>query len=128
MTFGNEFLEDFVHHTLKCCGGVGEAKEHDERFEKTPVGAKHRFSFIALLDADVGVFPPYVKLGEDMRAFELIDELAYEGEGVRVLDHAGVQVPIILDGAQASVFLFDKENGLTIGDFEGWMYPFSKCS
>jgi hypothetical protein len=65
VTFGNEFLEGFVHHTLKGGRGVGEAKEHDKWLEESAVGAERGFPFVSFLDTHIEVSPPYVKLGEN---------------------------------------------------------------
>jgi hypothetical protein len=79
VTFSNEFLKDFVHHALKCGGGVGKAKEHDKGFKESAIGAERRFPLVSF-DAHIGVPPPYIKLGENACTLELINELAYEGE------------------------------------------------
>jgi hypothetical protein len=64
VTFCNEFLKDLIHHALECGGGVDETKKHDKGSKKAMVDAKGGFLFVSFLNADIRIFPPYVKFGK----------------------------------------------------------------
>ena len=64
---------------------------------------------IAFLDADVVVSPADVELREPSFAFELIDDVISLGQRVVVAFHDSIEFPVVLDGAELSVLLFDEE-------------------
>ena len=49
------------------------------------VGVKHRLPLVAFANANIVVAPANVELREVLRAFETMDEVVDEGEGVAVL-------------------------------------------
>jgi hypothetical protein len=73
--FSNQICEYGVHQHLECGGQVGKPEEHDARFEKTLVGDEGCLPFIAFFDPDVMVAPMNIKLGEDLRIPELVDNI-----------------------------------------------------
>jgi hypothetical protein len=55
------FSEDVVHHCLKGCRGIGEAKEHDCWFKESFTCFKGGLPFISLFDSDIVVAPTYIE-------------------------------------------------------------------
>ena len=106
----DEVVEDFVHHGLEGGGAVGQSEVHDEGFEQAAVGAKRRFPLVAFADANVVVAPADVELREVFRAFETMDEVVDEGEGVAVLSRDEVERAIVLYESQLTVLIFDEED------------------
>ena len=79
------FVEDGIHHYLKCGQGIGEAKEHHSGFEQTLVGEKCHLPLIAFLYADVVVSPLYIKLREERASAQSINCLWDERRYILVL-------------------------------------------
>src|ERR1700758_4846618 len=52
-TFGDEFFEDSVHHSLEGSGAIGQTKEHNEWFVETSVSSECGFPFMTLFHPDV---------------------------------------------------------------------------
>ena len=63
-----KWREDMVHHGLECCGGVCEAKKHDEGFAKSVACFEGCFMFITFFDAYVVVPSSNVEFGIDVCA------------------------------------------------------------
>ncbi len=103
------FSEHAVHGALEGRGGVGQSKEHYSRFEQ-PFGCfESGFPFVSLLNSDVIVSPLYVELGEEGSSLELLQDRFYQGEGVVVVDRLLVQLLVVLDRSEFSIFLFNEE-------------------
>ena len=65
---------DVVHERLESGGCIAEAEEHDGWFKYSQRGYEGGFPLVFLSEADVVVFPTYVKLGEDGGVFHVVDE------------------------------------------------------
>src|SRR3981189_277427 len=117
-TLGDEVLEDFVHHCLEGRRAVGQSKVHHKRFEQTAISSKRRFPFIAFFYPHIVIPPADVKLGEVLRAFESVNEVINEREGVAVLPSDQVERAIVLHEAKLSVFLLDEEDGSAYWRFQ----------
>ena len=59
--FINEVLKDVVHHGLEGGRAVGEAKEHDQRFEEAPIHSEGSFPLVSLFDSHIVVSPMYIQ-------------------------------------------------------------------
>ena len=92
----NELTKDVIHHHLEHCRGVAQSKEHDSWFEQASVSPECCLPLITLLDPHVVEPPVEVKYGEELGTTEVGQDIGDEGEGVRVLDHDLVQLPIVL--------------------------------
>ena len=80
------FSKHSVHRSLEGGGGVGQPKEHDSWFEQSCWGFESGLPFVAFLDSDVVVSPPYVELGEERLTLELLQDCFNQGERVIVTD------------------------------------------
>src|SRR5713101_2589259 len=74
----NKILEEFIHHRLECCRGVGKTKEHHQGFEHPFVCFEGSFPLITFLDLSIVVPPLYIKLSEDLCVFQFIDDIGNE--------------------------------------------------
>lgn len=74
----DKVFEQNVHRALESCRGVGETKEHDQRFVKSTVGQEHCFLFVAFFYLDVVEAPSYVKFGEVDSVLQDVDHFGYE--------------------------------------------------
>ena len=75
-----------IHHVLKGCWGVGEAKEHNRRFKEATVGDKSRLPFVAFFDTDVFITPANVEFGEIFSAFQFVHKIRNQRERVAITD------------------------------------------
>ena len=62
--FGDHVVEGITHEMLECGRGVGEAKEHDSRFEEAFVGDEGGLSLRTIFDLDIVIAILDVTLGE----------------------------------------------------------------
>ncbi|KAG5349048.1 hypothetical protein C0989_006393, partial [Termitomyces sp. Mn162] len=108
--FGNEVLEDIVHHCLEGSQAIGESKEHDKRFKQSLVGLEGGLLFVSLLDAHIVIAPLDIQFSEVLCTPEVIDEFRDEGEGVVVLHGHGIKNPVVLDQSEQAILLFDEED------------------
>src|SRR3981189_3102573 len=109
-TLGDKVFENLVHHRLEGRRAVGQSEVHHERFKQTTIRSKRRFPFIAFFYPHVVIPPADVELGEVLCAFESVDEVVNEGEGIAILSGDQVERAIVLDKAKSSVLLFDEEH------------------
>jgi len=93
----DEFHEFVVNHGLEGCWGVGQAEEHDGRFEQSVTCLEGGFPFVAFLDAYVVVSPTHVKFGKPFLPGDTVDELGDKRERVAIGDGPCVQLLIVLD-------------------------------
>ena len=110
-----EFHELIVHHRLKCRGGIRQAEEHDRGFKEAVAGFECCFPFVTLFDVDVVISPLDVELCEPFLSGDTMDEFGDKREGVAIRDGPRIQLSIVLDGSQLSVFLLDEEEATGIG-------------
>ena len=66
LSTANEVLEDVIHHGLKCCGGVAQAKKHHSQFIQPAVGGKCSFPFVTFLNPNVIEAPLEVQPSEPL--------------------------------------------------------------
>src|SRR5277367_4336490 len=85
-SFGNQVLEDVVHHGLECGRTVRKAKEHHQRFVETSICLERSLPFIAFLHPHIVETPTNVKLGKVARAAQTIDELGDERMWIAIFD------------------------------------------
>jgi len=97
--------------------GVGQAEEHYSWFEQPLRGFEGGLPFVAFLDPDVIVSPSYVKFGEEGSSLELLQDCFDQREGVVVANCLLVQFPIVLDGSEFSILLFDEEEWCGVWGF-----------
>ena len=57
IAFINEVFDDVIHHGLEGGQIIGEAKEHDQRFEEALIRSEGSFPLISLLDLYIVVSP-----------------------------------------------------------------------
>src|SRR3981189_344809 len=109
-TLGDEVLEDLVHHRLEGRRAVCQSKVHHEWFEQTAISSERRFPFIAFFYPHIVIPPADVEFGEVLRAFESVDEVVNEREGIAVLSGDQVERAIVLYEAELFVLLLDEED------------------
>jgi len=68
-SFGDHIPEGVVHESLKSGGRVGEAEEHDSRFEEAFMGNEGSFPLVSVFDADVVVAPSNIEFSEYFGVF-----------------------------------------------------------
>src|SRR3981189_3752722 len=109
-TLGDKVFENLVHHRLEGRRAVGQSEVHHERFKQTAIRSKRRFPFIAFFYPHVVIPPADIELGEVLRAFESVDEVVNEGEGIAILPSDQVERAIVLYEAKFSVLLLYEED------------------
>src|SRR5258708_6889979 len=106
----DELTKDVVHHCLEHHGGVAQSEEHDSWFKQASVSPECGLPFIALLDLHIVEPPAEVKYSEELATTEAGQDIRDEGEGVGVLDHDLIQLPIVLYKAKQTILLLDEEH------------------
>src|SRR5258708_23146795 len=96
LTIVDEISEDIIHHCLECCRGVTQSEEHDSWLKQPSVSSERSLPLIPFLDPYVVESPSEVKYSEELSIMEVGQDIGDEGEGVGVLDHDLVQLPIVL--------------------------------
>ena len=99
MTLINEILEDVVHHHLEGSQAVGEAKEHNQGFEKASIRLEGSFPLVSLFDPYIVISPSYVQLCEvlGLGVRDLVDDIRDEGEWIGILHCHRIKLSVILD-------------------------------
>ncbi|KDQ32417.1 hypothetical protein PLEOSDRAFT_1034529, partial [Pleurotus ostreatus PC15] len=118
-TFHNELPEQVVHHGLEGRRAVGQSEEHHQRFEESARSPKCGLPLITLLDPDIVETPPDVELGEVASVPEFIHQVRDERKWVPILDRHAVELPVVLDQAERSVLLLNKEHRGSHGRLAG---------
>ena len=72
-SLGNHVGEDVVHERLKGRRGIAKAKEHHGGFVESERGNECCLPLVFLLDTNVVIAPPDIKLGEQCRVFHVIN-------------------------------------------------------
>jgi hypothetical protein len=118
-TFGNEILENVIHHGLESGWTVSETEKHHQRFEKSSVGVECGLPLITFLDSDIVVTPMDIELGEVACASKTIDKVRNEWKRIDILDSLCIECAIVLDKLESSILLFNKEYRCCHGRFGG---------
>ncbi|KDQ25396.1 hypothetical protein PLEOSDRAFT_1045877, partial [Pleurotus ostreatus PC15] len=118
-TFHNELPEEVVHHGLEGRRAVGQSEEHYQQLEESARSPKHGLPLVTLLDLDVVETPLDVELGEVASVPEFIHQVRDERERVPILDRHAVELPVVLDQAERSILLLDKEHRGSHGRLAG---------
>ena len=84
------------------------------------MGDESGFPLVAFFYSDIVISPSYIKLGEDLGIFELVDEVGNQGKGICISDSVTVEVPVILARSEAAILFLDEEERRSLGGF-GWM-------
>src|ERR1700735_4608446 len=63
-SFGDQVLEDSVHHCLEGSGTIGQTEEHDERLIKAPVSPESGLPFISIFHPDIIETPADIEFSE----------------------------------------------------------------
>ena len=71
---------------MECGGGVVETKEHNSRFEQSPVSDEGHLPLVPIFDAYVVVTPSNVKFSEVFGISEFVNEVRNEGKGIGISD------------------------------------------
>src|SRR5258708_3615431 len=106
----DELTKDVIHHHLECHRGVAQSEEHDHWFKQALVSLECSLPLIALLDPHIVEPPAEVEYSEELSTMEVGQDIGDEGEGVGVLDHDLIQLPIVLYEAKQTILLLDKEH------------------
>ena len=101
--------KDLVHHCLEGSRGVAKSEEHDGGFEGSAMAYESGLPFVPFLYTDIVVSPTEINLSEILQALELVDKLGDEQDGVVVLNHMFIQIPIILHHPFPTVLLRHEE-------------------
>jgi hypothetical protein len=115
LSYGDEISEDGVHEGLERSGGIGEPKEHNVGCKEASVGGDSSLLLVLISNPYVVVTPSNVELREILGTFESTNDVCNEGEGVSILDGNLVESSVVLDEAEFSILLLDKEDGGCIG-------------
>ena len=118
-SFGDHVSEGVVHEALKGCWGVHHSKEHYHGLEKPSVGGKGSFPLVSIFDAYIIISPSYIELGEEFCSLEFVEEVRYQQEGISIVDHVFVQVPVILTRLEFSIFLLYEKEGRCLWGGQG---------
>ena len=110
-SFGNHVAEGVIHEALEGSGGVGEPEEHYSGFKKSFMGDEGCFPLVTVLDLYIVVPPLNVKFGEDLGILQFVYEVGDEGKGVGVANGVFIDVVVVLEGVESSIFLFDEKEG-----------------
>jgi len=105
-----EITEAVVSISLKGCGSVGETEGHDEIFEVTITSTEGGLVFIAVCNPELVICVGHIQARKSISAFEAIEELRNEWEGVTVLDGDIVELSIIDAETEGTIRLFDEED------------------
>ena len=126
--FCNHIAKRVVHKTLEGGGGISETEEHHCRFKESFVGNEGGFPLMSIFDSDIIVSPSDIKLGEEFRPLEFIDEVRDERERVCITDGMFIDIAIVLTGSEAAIFLFNEEERRRCGELEGRILPVFRFS
>ena len=96
-------------YSLEGAWCIALAKEHDKRFKKPKRCFEGCLPLVALLDAHIVVSPADVKLGEEHVPFQIAHEHVDVRQQVHIAYCPFVQLLVVLDGPQHTIFLFDEE-------------------
>ena len=110
-SFCNHIMKGVVHESLKGGRGIDKTEEHYGWFKESLMSDESSLPLVSILDIDIVIFPTDVKLGENLCPLEFINEVRDEWEGICVMDSVFINVAIVLTGAEATVLLFNKEEG-----------------
>ncbi|KAG5727470.1 hypothetical protein E4T56_gene12034 [Termitomyces sp. T112] len=91
-TFGNEVLEDVLHHYLEGGWTIGG------------------LPLVSFLDAHIVVAPPDIQFGKVPHTLEVVDELRNEEERIAVLHSHGIENLVVLDQLEQAIILLDEED------------------
>ena len=105
----NLFPENGVHHCLKGGRGISEAKEHDQWFEKSPIGFERSFPFIAFFHLDVVIFPLDIEFGKPLFPNKLTDEFLNKRKRIVIAYSVVVEYVVVLNWSCLGTFLSNKE-------------------
>src|ERR1700761_9355090 len=89
-SFGDQVIEDVVHHGLECGRAIAQSEEHDQRLEKSVIGLERCLPLVPLFHPDIVKPPTDIQFSEILCSLKLVNELGDEGKRVFVLDHHGV--------------------------------------
>ena len=87
------------HHRLEGSRAVGEAKEHNQGFEKAPIRPEGSFPLVSLFDPHIVISPSYVQLCEvlGLGVRDLVDDIRDKGEWIGILHCHRVKLSVILE-------------------------------
>jgi hypothetical protein len=105
----NFFSKDGVYHHLESGRGISEAKEHNQRFEKSSVGFECGFPFIAFFHSNVVVSPLDIKFGKPLFPNELTDKFLNKRKGIVVVCSEVIEYMVVLNWSCLGTFLSNKE-------------------
>jgi len=117
--FCYEVLEDVIHHHLEHGWTVSHTEEHYQGLKQSTNGIEHGLPFIFRLDMHVVEAPADIKLSEVLGPIELQNKFGDQEKGVLVLDCYGIKRAIVLDQAEQTIFLLDKEDQSSHKEFRG---------
>ena len=89
------FADDLVDICLKRSGSIGETKRHDAVFEMTITGAEGGFVFVSGCDTKPVECVADIDLGEELGAFDAIEEFRNQGQRIPILDGHPIESAII---------------------------------
>ena len=113
----NKILEEFVHHRLEHCRGVGKTKEHHQRLKHSFVHLEGSFPFVTFLDSNVVISPSHIKLGKYLHILQFVDDIRNKRKWVLVLNGDSIESSIVLHRMQFTILLLYEEGGRGKGRF-----------
>src|SRR5882762_9419281 len=108
-TSENEVFEQLIHHGLERGGGIHKAEKHYEWFEHSAIGFERGFPLISGTDTNIVISPSNIELREDSGGLEFIDDVGNQRERILIFNRERVQLTVVLDQAQLTILLLDKE-------------------
>src|SRR6266545_1374533 len=107
--------KDVVHHCLKCSRGVRKTKEHYEGFKRSFTTTKCCFPFVSFFDMDIVITPMNIHLDITIVFTKIVDQFVNTREWISIVYSLGVKIMIVLYRMKISIFLWNKEEGRSLG-------------
>ena len=101
--------EDVVHEYLKDRQRIAMAKEHHHGFIEPTRSSESGLPLVSFLNPNVVIPPLNVQFNEILEGFQGVDEVGDVRKGISILDGVGINILIVLAGAECAILLRDKE-------------------
>src|SRR5882724_1839604 len=118
--------EDVVHEGLEHSGCVGESHGHDQEFKGAIMHSEGCLPLMACCDANIVVASTEVKLGVDLCAAHLVEEVGDKRNRVPILPCDLVEVSEVHTESQGAILLLGKEDGCTAWQLRGSDEPLAE--
>ena len=103
-------LKDVVHETLEIGRCIAKAKGHHQEIVVVFMSEKRNFGNVCCLHANLVVVRMDIKFGEELRTFELIQEVINDGKEKIIIDCDFFESSKVRTHVPSALFLEDHEN------------------